>query len=63
MDRSEILASSDPEEIANAVHRVRKALDFGSGGVIAQFQWDPNVPLGNMVTAFEQWAVPMPMHA
>lgn len=58
-----VLLSGSREQIGDAVRRVRKALDFGSGGVIAQCQWGPDVPLKNIATAFEQWLLPLPMHA
>lgn len=45
-----------------AVTRVRSALDFGRGGVIAECRWEPDVPLKNVAAAFEQWARPLAMH-
>jgi hypothetical protein len=63
IDRHDVLAHGTPEEVREAVHRVRKALDFGSGGVIAQCPWDPDVPLRRIALVFEQWMLPLPMHA
>jgi len=41
---------------------VRKALDFGHGGVIAQCPWNHGVRLQTIAAFFEQWLVPLPMH-
>ena len=51
-----------PDDFRKAVQTVRKALDFGSGGVIAQCQWDPGVRVQTIATFFEQWLVPLTMH-
>jgi len=48
-------------EVRDAVFRVRKAADFGAGGIISQVSWGKNVPLRNIVTFFEQWLVPLPV--
>ena len=61
--RQHILPSGTLEEIREAVLRVRRALDFGSGGLIAQCQWDLKVPLKKIESVFEQWMRPLPMHA
>jgi uroporphyrinogen decarboxylase len=63
IDRQHTLPFGSREEIGEAVKRVRKALDFGSGGVIAQCQWGPDVPMKNIAAFFEQWLLPLPMHA
>lgn len=63
IDRQHTLPCGTPEEIAEAVKRVRKALDFGSGGVIAQCEWGLDVPLKNIAAVFEHWLMPLPMHA
>ncbi len=62
IDRQHILPGGTRDQIAEAVCRVRKALDFGTGGVIAQYRWEPNVPLQNVVAVFEQWMLPLPVH-
>jgi uroporphyrinogen decarboxylase len=49
------------EEFRQAVLEIRRALDYGSGGVIAQCQWDPGVRLQTIAAFFEQWLVPVPM--
>jgi len=46
-------------DIREAVFRVRKALDFGAGGVISQMSWDNHIPLRSIITFFEQWLVPL----
>ena len=63
MDCRRLHEPGPADEFREAVLAVRKALDFGSGGVIAQCQWDPGVPLQTVATFFEQWLVPLPMHA
>jgi len=63
LDNQQALPFGSPEEVREAVLRVRKALDFGSGGVIAQLRWGSDVPLKNIMAAFEQWMMPLPMHA
>ncbi|MGA2033777.1 MAG: uroporphyrinogen decarboxylase family protein [Thermoguttaceae bacterium] len=50
-------------EIRAAVLRVRKALDFGQGGIIAQCSWAANTPLRNIAAFFEQWMMPLPVGA
>jgi uroporphyrinogen-III decarboxylase len=50
------------DRIRESVLEVRRTLDFGSGGVIAQCQWPPEVPLQSIAAVFEQWMVPLPMH-
>jgi hypothetical protein len=46
-------------DIREAVFRVRKALDFGAGGVIGQVSWGRHIPLQHIVTFFEQWLIPL----
>ena len=52
---------AQPGDVREAVFRVRKAADFGSGGIISQITWNGNVPLRNVVAYFEQWLVPLPV--
>lgn len=49
------------DDLREAVLRVRRALDFGSGGLIAQCQWETGVRLLPTVHFFEQWLAPLPM--
>ena len=52
-----------PNEFRESVLAIRKALDFGSGGVIAQCQWDRACRCKPSATFFEQWLVPLSMRA
>jgi hypothetical protein len=52
---------AQPGEVRDAVFRVRKAADFGAGGVIGQIAWTKNLPLRNIVAFFEQWLTPLPV--
>jgi uroporphyrinogen decarboxylase len=58
-----VLQSGNPSQQREESLKTRRALDFGSGGVIAQCQWDTNVPLQTIAAVFEQWLLPLPMHA
>jgi hypothetical protein len=55
IDRQHILPYGTPEEVANAVRRVRRALDTGSGGVIAQLEWGKLDPIENIMAAYKAW--------
>ncbi len=57
------MACGTAEEVRTAVRRLRAALDFGRGGIIAQAEWPPAAPFLNLAAFFEQWLAPMPMHA
>jgi hypothetical protein len=59
----QVLTSGEPADIHAAVHRVRKALDFGSGGLIAQCAWEPQMPFKNVAAALEAWLEPILAHA
>jgi uroporphyrinogen decarboxylase len=63
MDPQWLRDPGSPEKFREAVLAVRRALDFGGGGVIAQCQWAPGVRLRTIAAFFEQWLVPLPMHA
>jgi len=51
------------EEIAEAVGRIRRALDFGRGGIIAQCEWPPDLSFRTIAALLEPWTTPMAMHA
>lgn len=53
--------SVQPSQVRDAVFRVRKAADFGAGGIISQIAWTKDLPLRNIVAFFEQWLVPLPV--
>ena len=58
IDRQRILPFGSVQEVTEAVYRVRKALDDGTGGVIAQCDWGKNDRMENMESVFEAWDKP-----
>jgi hypothetical protein len=62
-DRQRLRDPGALDEFRESVLAVRKVLDFGAGGVMAQCQWDPGVRMQTIATFFEQWLIPLPMHA
>ncbi len=58
IDRRRILPFGTPDEVRAAVCRLRSALDFGQGGVVAQCRWGIDVPFKNVAAVFEQWLAP-----
>ncbi len=63
IDPEQMLPSGASEQVGEAVRLIRRVLDYGRGGVIAQCQWGPNVPFGNVAAVFEHWLAPLPAHA
>jgi len=63
IDRQRVLPFGKPGEVREAVDRVRRAFDFGRGGLIAQCEWGLRVPWSNVAAVFEQWLRPLPMHS
>lgn len=59
IDRQHILPFGTVEDVRNAVRRVRKALDDGTGGVIAQCEWGNDVTRENIEAVFETWMEPL----
>ncbi len=57
VERRKLEPPSHCGDIREAVFRVRKALDFGAGGVISQVSWGSHIPLRHIVTFFEQWLI------
>lgn len=55
-----LLAFGRPADVRAAVRRVRRALDDGRGGLIAQFEWGNDTPRENVEAAFEAWLEPAP---
>lgn len=55
IDRQHALPFGTPEEVKEAVRRVRRALDDGSGGVIAQCEWGKDNSLANVRAVYEAW--------
>ncbi len=62
MDPRRLQEPGTNDEFRKAVLSIRKAFDFGAGGVIAQCEWAPGVRLQTVAAFFEQWLVPLPMH-
>ena len=58
IDRQWLLPFGTPDEVREGVRRVRRALDDGSGGVIAQCEWGNDVPMENVVAVYEAWLEP-----
>ena len=58
IDRQHILPFGTTDDVRAAVQRVRKALDKGKGGVIAECEWGLNVPSENIATVFDEWLKP-----
>jgi hypothetical protein len=50
------------QDIRDAVLKVRRALDYGTGGVIAQCQWGQTTPIRNIAAFFEEWLIPLPVN-
>jgi hypothetical protein len=61
-DRQQLVDPGPTDEFCRSVLGVRKAFDFGSGGVIAQCQWAPGARVQTIASFFEQWLLPLPMH-
>lgn len=55
ISRQDILPFGTVEEVREAVRRVRRAFDDGSGGVIAQCEWGVRDPQENIEAVFETW--------
>ena len=59
IDRQYALAFGSPDDVRAAVRRVRRALDDGQGGVIAQCEWGNDTPRANVEAVFEAWLEPL----
>jgi len=55
IDRQNTLPFGTPDDVRAAVHRVRAALDDGTGGVIAQCEWGKDNSSENIKTVFQTW--------
>ena len=55
IDRQHVLPFGTPQTVREAVARVRRALDDGRGGVIAQCEWGVNNPSENVEAVYEAW--------
>jgi len=63
LDDPAILSQGSPNDVRLAVDRLRRALDFGRGGLIAQCDWQASVPWRNVAALFDRWQQPMLAHA
>lgn len=59
IDRQRVLPFGTPEEVRAAVRRVRRALDDGRGGVVAQCEWGVRDPAENVAAVFAAWEEPL----
>lgn len=55
IDRQHVLAFGTPDDVRAAVRRVRRALDDGQGGLIAQCEWGNDNSRENIEAVFEAW--------
>ncbi|MBZ0301707.1 MAG: methyltransferase, partial [Anaerolineae bacterium] len=62
IDRQYVLPFGSPDEVRAAVMRVRRALDDGMGGVIAQCEWGKDNPRQNVEAVFKTWLEPVDAH-
>ena len=59
IDRQWVLPFGTPQDVESAVWRVRRALDDGTGGVIAQCEWGKHNPRANIETVYATWDRPL----
>lgn len=59
IDRQKILPFGNQHEVTQAVYRIRRAFDNGTGGVIAQCEWGKNNPVKNIEAVFNAWSEPL----
>lgn len=59
IDRQQALPFGTPDDVREAVYRVRQALDDGRGGLVAQCEWANDTPAENIEAVFEAWAEPL----
>ena len=62
IDRQHTLPFGTQEDVRNAVRRVRKALDTGQGGVIAQCSWEKGTTYENVSAVYDEWNKPRLQH-
>jgi len=58
VDRQRILPFGTPEQVREAVRRVRRAMDHGRGGVFAQCEWGIPDPYDNIFALYDEWEKP-----
>jgi len=59
IDRQYVLPFGTVEDVRRAVGRVRRALDDGTGGLIAQCEWGARNPYQNIRAVYEAWLEPV----
>jgi hypothetical protein len=59
IDRQRVLPFGTVEDVRRAVGRVRRALDDGRGGVIAQCEWGKLTPPENVRAVYRAWLEPL----
>ncbi len=59
----ELIRRGNPAEIKETALSIRRSWDFGAGGFIAQCQLTPDMTPQALAAYFEQWLVPLAMHA
>jgi len=59
IDRQYLLPFGTVDEVRAGVRRVRRALDDGRGGVIAQCEWGIGVAGENVAAVFDAWLEPL----
>lgn len=55
IDRQHVMPFGTRADVREAVRRVRRALDDGTGGVIAQCEWGKDNSIENVAMVFETW--------
>jgi hypothetical protein len=55
------LGEPNASSVKEGVLKIRRALDYGSGGVIVQCRWTPDISLQTIAAVFEQWLTPLSM--
>lgn len=59
IDRQYVLPFGSTDDVRAAVNRVRRPLDRGHGGVIAQCEWGSKIAAQNIMAVFEEWEKPL----
>lgn len=59
IDRQHVLPFGTTDDVRAAVRRVRRALDDGRGGVIAECEWGKVDPAENIFAVFDEWNKPL----
>ena len=59
IDQYQVLSTGTSRDVHNAVMRVRRVFDNGSGGLIAQCSWVRGFPVENIRAVFSTWNEPL----